>query len=282
MKRVWARRAGSLLLAALAVAAAGALRAGLDRWGAAPPAAESQREPAATAEPAPAQALPQPDPTPAPTAAWPAAGRATAGATPAPTADPLEAAPQGWLLRLAKPGCPLPEEFTVELADVAGGRFDARAAGELERMFADAKAAGCPLTLVCGYRSREDQQNLYEQKTRQLEAQGMAPARAAEEAARWTPPGGCSEHELGLGADILPAAGMDAATLAWLEANAAEYGFVLRYPEGKEAVTGMAPMSWHYRYVGPEAAAAMAEQGWCLEEYRENIGQYGGRQGLRA
>ena len=268
------RAIGSVVMAVLAVAAAWALRTGLDLWTAPPSVTEGETRPAstaaptATARPAPVQAPPQ-QPVPAATA--------TPAPSPSPTPDPVDETPEGWMLRLVKPGCPLPEDFTVELAEVAGGRFDARAAGELERMLADAKAAGCELRLVCGYRDTARQQNLYEQKKRQLEAAGMAPARAADEAARWTPPGGCSEHNLGLGADLLPADGINGETLAWLEAHAAEYGFIRRYTEECEKETGMAPMSWHYRYVGHTAAARIAEQGICLEEYRENIGQYGGR-----
>lgn len=259
------RAANSVAMAALAVAAVWVLRSGLDRWNTPPAAVREESRPAVTAAPA---ATPRPAPVqaqPAPTV--------TAAPSPSPTPDPVDALPDGWMLRLAKPDCPLPEDFTVELAEVADGQFDARAAGELERMLADAKAAGCELRLVCGYRDTARQQNLYEQKKRQLEAAGMAPARAAAEAARWTPPGGCSEHNLGLGADLLPADGMDAEVLAWLETHAAEYGFVQRYTEENEKETGMAPMSWHYRYVGATAAAAITARGVSLEEYRESIGQ---------
>ena len=269
------RAANSVAMAVLAVAAVWALRTGLDRWSAPPPVAKepaATAAPTATALPAPVQAQPQPA-----VAAATAAPSPTPLPSPTATPDPVAALPEGWMLRLAKPDCPLPADFTVELAPVAGGTFDARAAGELERMLADAKAAGCELRLVCGYRDNQRQQNLYEQKKRQLEAEGMAPARAAAEAARWTPPGGCSEHNLGLGADLLPADGMDADALAWLEAHAAEYGFIQRYTESCQAHTGMAPMSWHYRYVGATAAAAITEQGVCLEEYREDLGQYGGQ-----
>lgn len=270
------RAIGSVVMAVLAVAAAWTLRTGLDLWAAPPSVTESESRPAATAaptatpRPAPVQAPPQ-QPVPAVTAT------PTPAPSPTPTPDPVDETPEGWMLRLVKPDCPLPEDFTVELAEVAGGQFDARAAGELERMLTDAKAAGCELRLVCGYRDNDRQQNLYEQKKRQLEAAGMAPARAADEAARWTPPGGCSEHNLGLGADLLPADGINAEALAWLEAHAAEYGFIQRYTEECEQETGMAPMSWHYRYVGHTAAARITEQGICLEEYREDLGQYGGR-----
>ena len=64
----------------------------------------------------------------------------------------------------------------------------------------------------------------------------------------------------------LTAAFAESSEARWLSEHAAEYGFVLRYPEGKEAMTGWSYEPWHYRYVGVAAAAAMAEQGLCLEE----------------
>ena len=53
----------------------------------------------------------------------------------------------------------------------------------------------------------------------------------------------------------------------WLSAHAHEYGFVLRYPVGKESLTGVPYESWHYRYVGIDAAQTIHDNGWCLEEY---------------
>ena len=50
-----------------------------------------------------------------------------------------------------------------------------------------------------------------------------------------------------------------------------EYGFILRYPEGKSDVTGIIYEPWHYRYVGREAAQAIRDQGVCLEEYLESL-----------
>ena len=57
----------------------------------------------------------------------------------------------------------------------------------------------------------------------------------------------------------------------WLEQNAWKFGFVLRYPEGKEDVTGIQFEPWHYRYVGRYHAYRMHESGMCLEEYLEDV-----------
>ena len=54
---------------------------------------------------------------------------------------------------------------------------------------------------------------------------------------------------------------------AWLVENAHHFGFILRYPEGKEGITGYTYEPWHYRFVGEEAATAIYEQGITLEEY---------------
>lgn len=55
----------------------------------------------------------------------------------------------------------------------------------------------------------------------------------------------------------------------WLAANAHNYGFILRYPQGKQEITGTSYEPWHYRYVGVDAAREIYERGICLEEYFE-------------
>ncbi|MEG2205624.1 MAG: M15 family metallopeptidase, partial [Oscillospiraceae bacterium] len=56
---------------------------------------------------------------------------------------------------------------------------------------------------------------------------------------------------------------------AWLNENCADYGFILRYPREKSAITGTIYEPWHYRYVGIPAAKAIKKQGVCLEEFIE-------------
>ena len=57
----------------------------------------------------------------------------------------------------------------------------------------------------------------------------------------------------------------------WLTEHAAEYGFILRYPEDKQEITKIRFEPWHYRYVGVEHAKAMQERHFCLEEYVEYL-----------
>ena len=85
---------------------------------------------------------------------------------------------------------------------------------------------------------------------------------------------GHSEHNTGLAADIvtpdhqmLDTAFEQTPAFAWLSQHAAEYGFILRYPRDKTAITGIIYEPWHYRYVGVDNAAAILQSGGCLEEY---------------
>ena len=80
---------------------------------------------------------------------------------------------------------------------------------------------------------------------------------------------GYSEHQTGLAFDLIDSSGNlveEAGASQWLLDNAYKYGFVVRYPVGKEASTGYVPESWHLRYVGKEAKE-ISESGLTLEEY---------------
>ena len=80
---------------------------------------------------------------------------------------------------------------------------------------------------------------------------------------------GCSEHQLGLSFDInVPGRSFKGTKqCTWLHEHCWEYGFILRYQEGKEAITGFKAEAWHYRWVGLEHARRMKEENLCLEEY---------------
>ena len=145
-------------------------------------------------------------------------------------------------------------------------------------MLHDAEQEGCKLYLVSGYRSIGRQRALFQIKTESFVKQGLALEQAEQEAARWVARPGTSEHNLGLAADIVSADWYtthndltedfeQTPAFAWLKANCAEYGFILRYPKDKEAVTGVSYEPWHYRYVGQEAAKQIILTGITLEEY---------------
>ncbi len=188
---------------------------------------------------------------------------------------------EAWSTRLVNAASPLPEGFTVDTVNIKGydaRPFDTRAAPALESMLADAEAAGRKLYLVSGYRSVERQAALFKRKTNYFLAEGFDQAEAERQAAMWVARPGTSEHNTGLAADIvsanwysthddLTADFENTPEFAWLAAHCAEYGFILRYPKGKEDVTGVTYEPWHYRYVGPDAAARIMAAGGTLEEY---------------
>ena len=128
--------------------------------------------------------------------------------------------------------------------------------------------------LCSAYRSVEKQQQLFDRSQQAYMAQGMSEEEAYAKTATETAIPGTSEHQTGLAADIvtptyqmLDAGFADTPAGQWLSEHAAEYGFVLRYPQDKQEVTGTIYESWHYRFVGKTHAKLMKESGLCLEEY---------------
>lgn len=138
-------------------------------------------------------------------------------------------------------------------------------AGPLKNMFAAAQAEGRLLMIGSAYRSA-DLQALY--FNNYVQTSGL------ELASRYSAEPGQSEHQLGLAVDISTLSQQcylsDCFTSTpdgeWLANNAHKYGFILRYPKGKEEITGYSFEPWHYRYVGVELATALYQSGLTLEE----------------
>jgi len=162
---------------------------------------------------------------------------------------------------LVEPQVPFPYEEKVEKR-----LMRAEAARALEALFLKAEMDGIKLYAVSGYRSYRTQKSLYETY---VQTQGP------EHAAAFSAEPGKSEHQTGLAMDV---SGADSETRLeqsfadtpegkWLEANCADFGFVIRYPKGKEAITGYAYEPWHLRYVGTEIAKEVMSRGLTLEEY---------------
>ena len=159
---------------------------------------------------------------------------------------------EAWALRLVNADNPLPGDFEVRTANIDGYEhrpFDMRAADQLNAMLRDAEKSGNQLYLVSAYRSVGRQKALFERKTAAFEAEGLPRA-------DWYQ----THNDLTADFEQTPA-------FAWLKQHCAEYGFILRYPLGKESVTGVTYEPWHYRYVGKEAAKAIMDGGLTLEEY---------------
>ncbi len=174
-----------------------------------------------------------------------------------------------WRLVLVNGDCALPKSFAPPLLTLTNGeRVDERIYPDLQRMFDDARAAGLSPFVRAGYRSTEDQERIMENRVDALLREGWPEKAARKEARRTVARPGYSEHQLGLAVDVNAHTSEDEWRLyEWLSANAWRYGFILRYPQGAEAVTGIDYEPWHYRYVGPDAARAIRETGGTLEEY---------------
>ncbi len=179
------------------------------------------------------------------------------------------------LLLLVNKENPLPEDYEVELQVLPSGLVSVAEVlyDDLEDMLADGKKEGLNFVVCSGYRSAERQQELLDEDIRACMNSGMTYEEAYEEVTRMTMPPRCSEHATGLALDIvsldyqlLDEGQERTAENAWLKENAWRYGFVLRYPRGQESVTGIDYESWHFRYVGKEAAKYMHEEGLLLEE----------------
>ena len=192
------------------------------------------------------------------------------------SAAPVETIPRDeWYMVLANRSSVLPGDFTVaETATVGEAVVDARIAEALRQMVNDAAAAGVKLKPTNGYRSIARQQELWDARVKTLMEGGLSQADAETKAIDYTSAPGTSDHNTGLGLDIVsedhPAkdAGFaETAAAQWLAEHAADYGFILRYPSDKTEATGMDYAPWHYRYVGSEQAHKIKESGLCLEEY---------------
>ncbi|MDO4155543.1 MAG: M15 family metallopeptidase [Oscillospiraceae bacterium] len=124
------------------------------------------------------------------------------------------------------------------------------------------------IMIVSGYRTREVQAEFYENKKTML-------------------PGGYSDYHTARSFDLViypdgVSSNYYAATgdYAWIAEHAAEYGFILRYPDGKADKTGISPRAYTFRYVGVPHASYIYENGLCLEEYLDNIQSYTARNPL--
>ena len=168
----------------------------------------------------------------------------------------------------------LPTSLTLYKKEV---QLEITAASALEAMLLCMRADGITDTYVTsGYRSYQYQVTLQNNYVR--EEMSRNPALSWDEALAivrtYSAAPGSSEHQSGLCVDLMTTSMSnldrsfeDTAAFAWLQKNAARFGFILRYPEGKESITGYTYEPWHYRFVGRDAAIEITEAGLSLEEY---------------
>ncbi|MBR1810635.1 MAG: M15 family metallopeptidase [Clostridia bacterium] len=177
-----------------------------------------------------------------------------------------------WYLTLVNNQYRMPADYAVNTAPAIPGsdvELDSRVAAAYTAMYNAAATEGIYLTPYSGFRSYNRQTINYDNKTQMYIDQGYNETQARAKAAMVIMPPGCSEHNLGLAMDIIATNDNFYTTkeYSWLDTHAAEYGFILRYPKDKQAVTQVEYEPWHWRYVGVEFAQAIKASGLCLEEY---------------
>ena len=151
--------------------------------------------------------------------------------------------------------------------------IDTRVLEPLLNLLQGARAAGFAPHVYVGYRSYIMQSSQYNSVVSDFESQGYTTLDAEKAAAEVSAAPGTSEHQTGLGLDLLDRYAeslsnyeMDENFLAWLDEHCTEYGFIKRYPENKISITGRYE-PWHIRYVGTAAAEFMKLHDLCLEEF---------------
>ena len=180
--------------------------------------------------------------------------------------------PKEWNLIVVNRWNELPEDYDVELTELSNGQMvDSRIYPYLQEMFDAARTEGVYPVVREGYRTAEEQQEILDDKIQNYINQGYSQVKAERTAKEWVALPGTSEHQLGIAVDINADKSKcsNEDVYGWLAENAYKYGFVLRYPPGKQKITGTSYEPWHYRYVGIEAAYEINERGICLEEYFE-------------
>lgn len=170
----------------------------------------------------------------------------------------------------------LPEDFEVELVWLPSGREQVAIEiyDDLQAMLSDGTDEGLQFVVSSGYRSISYQQEIWEDTIRMWTNMGLTKEEAIKETSKTLANPGESEHATGLAVDIvaldyqnLDEKQHDTKESKWLRENCQNYGFILRYPKGKEHVTGITYESWHFRYVGKEVATYIMENEITLEEY---------------
>ncbi len=161
----------------------------------------------------------------------------------------------------------------------ANQQVDARMYDDLIAMLEAGKAYN--IGVQSSYRPYATQKRLYWAQVEKQKSKYSDPVELQSKAGEVVKRPGYSEHNTGLAVDLygsgdtsLSPSFANTAAYKWLMENCADYGFILRFPKGKEAITGVIYEAWHFRYVGdPAVAHAIMDQNLCLEEYLEQAGK---------
>ncbi len=161
---------------------------------------------------------------------------------------------------------------------VNGQQMDERIYADFQALVTAGKKAGISYIAISGYRSVAYQKELLDKDIKTYENQGMSADEARKKALEYMTEPGVSEHHTGLAIDVLDEdwynAGKSLETSygeskggLWLAENAMNYGFIIRYTQDKESLTGIKYEPWHLRYVGKESAQYITKHQLVLEEY---------------
>lgn len=165
----------------------------------------------------------------------------------------------------------IPSSYEADLVYVCGTseRLQTDVAKQYEAMYNAGLKDGVTLTPYSGYRSYSKQETIYQRKVEFYKGQGYSEDEAKIKAATIIMVPGSSEHNLGYAMDIVCVQESFETTpeFKWLIENAADYGFILRYPKDKTDITMVIYEPWHWRFVGVEAAKAIKASGLTMEEY---------------
>lgn len=144
------------------------------------------------------------------------------------------------------------------------------AGNALIEMFEAALTQDITLYLKSAYRSYQTQATMYYNRLESNNGKDDG----------WVTPAGASDHQTGLGCDVVPRGWRDRAMnedmaeeveCQWMAEHCAEFGFILRYPADKEDITEINYEPWHLRYVGKEVATYIMDNGLCLEEFHQQL-----------
>lgn len=172
--------------------------------------------------------------------------------------------PKGIEVILVNAKNPVPDYYETNLVTVVDWhQVDELCYDALVQMLADCNAAGIKYTFNSAYRTVKQQQEILDLRAKEhKEDYNLTTTQAYAKALQTVALPGTSEHHLGLAVDLL---GADA--IAWLTEHCWDYGFIVRYTEEKQSITGIIDEPWHFRYVGTEVSLDIKDSGLCLEEY---------------
>ncbi len=181
---------------------------------------------------------------------------------------------------------PLPEDYdysgnitTIENKYLCGFRnqMDKDAMPYALAMIEAAWEDNVELYILSPYRSYDAQLTLFNNEVTNWKNKGYSQSDAEQKASTVVARPGTSEHHTGLAIDFnsVEDSFEETECFKWLEENAADYGFIMRYSEEKQPITGVIHESWHWRFVGIKHAKAIKSMNICLEEYIEYLNQSG-------